>query len=259
MTRRLSAAGLAAVLGAALAAGAPQGGPKIEPKADQHLKAMAKYLAGLKSFSFQAEEFFDDVQDDGQKIQFGNQRHISLRRPNKLTGEAKGDTSDTHYYYDGKTITVHDRGHKTYATEKVAGTIDAMLDELHEKYGIDRPLADFLFSDPYKVLTEHVQSGAYVGLHHVGKAKCHHLAFRQKILDWQIWIEEGDKPLPRKFLITFKRQAGEPQYTALIYRWDVNPELGDEAFRFRPPEGIRKVDFLKRHGEPDPAKKPAGR
>ena len=142
---------------------------------------------------------------------------------------------------------------------KVPGTIDAMLEDLHERFDTHQTLADFLFADPYKVFTEHVQSGTYVGLHYVGKVKCHHLAFRQKILDWQIWIDAGDQPLPRKSVITFKRQTDEPQYTALIHRWDVNPKLSDDLFEFQPPEGVRKVDFLNRHGEPQPLKKPAGR
>jgi hypothetical protein len=242
----------------ALAAAAPLGGPRIEPKADQHLKAMSKFLGGLKTFSFQAEEFFDDVQDDGQKIQLSNQRRITVRRPNKVTGDSEGDSSNSLFFFDGKKVTVFDRAQQTFAVEKMGGTIDSMLDELHEKYGTDRPLADFLFADPYKVLTEHVQSGTYVGLHHVGKTKCHHLAFRQKVLDWQIWIEEGDKPLPRKLVITFKRQVNEPQYIALIHRWDVNPDVSDDTFQFRPPEGVRKVDFLHRHGEEQPAKKAQG-
>jgi hypothetical protein len=256
MTRRTAALGLAALAAAAALAGGPPGaGPKIEPRADKHLKAMSDYLAGLKTFSFQAEEFFDDVQDDGLKIQLSNQRRVTVRRPDRLAGETAGDTSNSSYVYDGKAITVVDRAHKTYAVEKVPDTIDAMIDDLHERFGVDRPLSDFLFADPYKVLTEHVQSGAYVGLHHVGKTKCHHLAFRQRILDWQIWIDAGERPLPRKLLITFKRQADEPQYTALLHRWDVNPKVADEAFAFEPPAGFRKVDFLQRHGEPE--KKPA--
>ena len=124
-----------------------------------------------------------------------------------------------------------------------------MIDELHERFGIDQPLSDFLFSDPYKVLTEHVQRGTYVGLHHVGKVQCHHLAFQQRRLDWQIWIDAGENPLPRKLLITFKRQAGEPQFTALLHRWDVNPSLADDTFQFQPPTDLKKVDFLHRHGE----------
>ena len=262
MRRRVLAVGLAvaAVLGGvALVGGAEQEAPKIEPKADQYLKAMSSYLAGLKTYSFQVEEFFDEVQDDGQKLQLSNQRHMSVSRPDKVFGEDEGDTANSLFYYDGKTVTVFDRGQKTYATEKVPGTIDAMLDDLHDRFDTHQTLADFLFADPYTVFTEHVQSGTYVGLHYVGKVKCHHLAFRQRILDWQIWIDAGDQPLPRKFLITFKRQADEPQYTALIHRWDVNPKLRDDLFQFRPLVGVRKVDFLNRHAAPQPLKKAAGK
>jgi hypothetical protein len=262
MRKRLATVGLAALAvlgGVALVGGSQQEAPKIEPKADQYLKAMSSYLAGLKTYSFQVEEFIDDVLDDGQKIQLSNQRHISVSRPNKMFGENVGDTANSLFYYNGKTVTVFDRGQKTYATEKVPGTIDAMLDDLHERFDTHHTLADFLFADPYKMFTEYVQSGTYVGLHHVGKVKCHHLAFRQKLLDWQIWIEAGEQPLARKLLITFKRQVDQPQYTALIHRWDVNPKLSDDLFQFQPPEGVRKVDFLNRHAKLQPLKKAAGK
>jgi hypothetical protein len=258
MKRRLSAVGLAVIAilgGVALVGGSQQQAGKIEAKADQYLKAMSNYLAGLKTFSFQVEESFDEVQDHGQKIQLSNQRHLSVKRPDKVFGDHVGDTANSLFYYDGKTVTVLDRKQKTYATEKVPGTIDAMLDDLHDRFDTHQALADFLFADPYKMFTENVQSGTYVGLHHVGKEKCHHLAFRQKILDWQIWIDAGEKPLPRKLVITFKRQVDQPQYTALFHRWDVNPTLKDDLFTFQPPEGVRKVDFLSRHAEPQPVKK----
>jgi hypothetical protein len=262
MRRRILAIGLtvAAVLGSvALVGGSQQEAPKIEPKADQYLKAMSNYLAGLQTYSFQVEEFIDEVQDDGQKLQFSNQRQMSVSRPNHVFGEDVGDTANSLFYYDGKTVTVYDRRQKTYATEKVPGTIDAMLDDLHDRFDTHQTLADFLFADPYKVFTENVQSGSYVGLNQVGKVKCHHLAFRQNLLDWQIWIDAGKQPLPRKLVITFKRQEGQPQYTALIHRWDVNPKLSDEMFQFQAPEGVRKVDFLNRHAEPQALKKAVGK
>ena len=137
------------------------------------------------------------------------------------------------------------------------GTIDAMLEDLHERFDTHQTLADFLFADPYKVFTEHVQSGTYLGLHYVGKVKCHHLAFRQATLDWQIWIDAGSQPLPRKYVITFTEQKNQPQYTAIIHRWDVNPKLSDDLFEFHPPKGFHKVDFLDRHSEPKPLTKPA--
>ena len=262
MRRRILAGGWAVVAmlgGVALLRGAEQEAPKIEPKADQCLQAMSSYLAGLKTYAFQVEELFDDVLDDGQKIQLGNQRHLRVSRPDKMFGEGQGDTKNSQFYYNGKTATIVDRTHETYATVTVPGTIDAMLEDLHERFDTHQTLADFLFADPYKVFTEHVLSGTYLGLHYVGKTKCHHLAFHQEHLDWQIWIDAGDQPLPRKYVITFATQKNQPQYIALIHRWDVNPTLSEDLFQFQPPEGVRKVDFLNRHGEPHPLKKTAGK
>jgi len=131
MSKRMMAVGLAAavVLGGvatwqAMGGGTEQDVAKIEPKADQVLKAMSTYLAGLKTYSFQVEEFIDEVQDDGLKIQLSNQRKMSVSRPNKVLGEDVGDTANSLFYYDGKTVTVFDRAQKTYATEKVPATID---------------------------------------------------------------------------------------------------------------------------------------
>ena len=261
MRRRILAVGLviSTVLGGvALVRGDEKEAPRIEPKADQSLRAMSSYLAGLKTYSFQVEELFDDVLDDGQKIQLGNQRHLRVSRPDKLFGEGEGDTKNSQFYYNGKTASIVNRAHETYAAVTVPGTIDAMLEDLHERFDTHQTLANFLFANPYKVFTEHVQSGTYVGLHYVGKVKCHHLAFRQKLLDWQIWIDAGEQPLPRKYVITFTGQKNQPQYTAIIHRWDVNPKLSDDLFEFHPPKAFRKVEFLDRHSEPRPPAKPAG-
>ena len=42
---------------------------------------------------------------------------------------------------------------------------------------------------------------------------CDHLAFRNLDTDWQIWVESGERPLPRKYVITSKTVAAAPQYT----------------------------------------------
>src|ERR1700683_401735 len=128
MRKRMATVGLAVATvlwGVAFAGSAPPESPKIEPQAEQYLKAMSSYLAGLHTYSFQVEEFFDEVQDEGQKLQLGNQRRMSVSRPDKVCGETEGDTVNSQFYYDGKTVTVFDRGQKTYAIEKVPGTIDA--------------------------------------------------------------------------------------------------------------------------------------
>jgi hypothetical protein len=74
--------------------------------------------------------------------------------------------------------------------------------------------------------------------------KCTHLAFRGSEVDWQIWIEDGDKPLARKFILTSKKVAGVPEFTVLIRSWDIAPKLANSEFSFTPPKGAKKIEFL---------------
>jgi len=220
---------------------------KVDPEAERYLKDSCRYLAGLRSFTFRVDETVDDVADDGQKLAYSDRRQVTISRPNQLMIDSTGDTTDRSFAYDGKNVTLLDKEHSVYGTAKAPDTIDAMLEDMHDRFGYTAPLADFLFSDPYRMLTEDVTSGTYLGLHHVRGVKCHHLAFRQKTIDWQIWIATGDRPLPRKFVITYKREASGPQYSATFTHWDVDAKPGDDTFELKPPEGARKVSFIEAH------------
>jgi hypothetical protein len=73
--------------------------------------------------------------------------------------------------------------------------------------------------------------------------ECEHLAFRDLDVDWQIWIEVGDKPLPRKYVITSKAVGGAPQYTLRMRDWKTNVTPAADAFSFKPPEGASGVSI----------------
>jgi hypothetical protein len=78
-----------------------------------------------------------------------------------------------------------------------------------------------------------------------GGVRCHHLAFRGNEVDWQIWIEEGEKPLPRKFVVTTKWMTGAPQFTVAMKNWNVSPKLTEDMFTFVPPKDAQKIDFVR--------------
>jgi hypothetical protein len=229
--------------------------PRIDPKADDILKKACACLADLKQFGVKVEETIDEMSASGQKIQYCNRREVLVRRPNCLFARSEGDTTSRLFYFDGKTITLFDPTAKLYAThEEAPATLDAMFDFLNEKLGFSIPTAELLFSEPYKVLTEQVDEGDYVGLHHVGKQKCHHLAFQQRQIDWQLWVDAGDKPLPLKFLLTYRRMPGEPQFTSW-FEWDVSGKLAEDAFAFKPPSDAKKIAFLTQKNAPPPKRK----
>jgi hypothetical protein len=232
----------------------PAAKPKIEPRADEILKKACTCLAGLKQFGLKVEETFDQMSEAGQKLQFTNRRKVLVHRPGQLMADSEGDTTKQLFYYNGKTITLFDPAAKTYATLEAPATLDGMFDFLNENLGFSIPTADLIYSDPYKVLTERVEEGYYVGEHWVGDKKCHHLAFRQRGMDWQLWVDAGDKPLPLKFLITYLRLPGEPQF-ATVLTWDESAKLAEETFAFKPPADAKKIEFVTKK-TPAPNKKP---
>jgi hypothetical protein len=258
MNRRilLALAGVLVVGGLSLVLGDDRAArPKIEPKTDEILKKMCACLTEQKHLGIQVEETFDVMSASGQKIQMTNRRKVLVSRPDRLMADSDGDTTRRLFYYDGKTIAVFDPVAKLYATHEAPPTLDAMFDFLHEKLGFTIPTTDFLFSDPYKALTEQVEEGEYIGQHWVGEKKCHHLAFRQRNVDWQLWVDAGEKPLPMKFLITYRRQPAEPQF-ATVFTWDLTVKPADDAFTFKPPAGVKKIDFLTGKHPPAKAKEP---
>jgi len=228
--------------------------PKIELKALEILKQMCDYLKGLQRFSCQTEITEDLLLTTGQRIQLGKTVEVSVRRPDRMRAETQGDADNRQMIYDGKTITLLDRSRNVYTTINAPPEIDAALNHAIQAFNMRAPLADLIYTKAYENLTAGVISGFYSGLHKVQGVPCHHLAFRQKDIDWQVWIEDGPTPLPRKFLITDTKAKGL-QFTALFSKWNTSPQLEDTLFTFVPPEKAEKIE-LRPATAPTGAKKP---
>ena len=116
-------------------------------------------------------------------------------------------------------------------------------EDVVDRHDVVLPISDFLYSDYAGELLEGGGRGVYAGIHRVGDHSCHHISFNHENIDWQIWIDTGDKPLPRKLAIAYKHEPGTPRYTATFRNWSLSPELADSLFRFEPPEGAAKMEF----------------
>ena len=229
----------------------------VDPKADAALRKMGQALGAAKSFSFEVNDSADQIMDNGQKIQFDKTVKVLVRRPNALIATASGDLEDMQYTYNGTKLAIFNKRQNCYAIQDVPNTIDAMFDFVAQKFGITAPLSDLAFADPYQTLIARVRAGTYLGLHQVNGVKCHHLAFRQDVIDWQIWIEDSDHPVPRKVVITYKEQPGHPQFTAILDKWELSASAPDSAFEFSPPAGAKRIDLTPAApaGNPEPAGK----
>ena len=248
---------LIAALAIVAAAGLPQALPAqtagIDPQAEQLLKVSTAFLASQKRFSVTTRNTIEVVLTSGQKLQFGTATAASVQRPDKLRAERKGDLVDQIFLYDGKSLTLYNPGQGYYATVAAPGTLEQMLDLARTSLDVIAPGSDLLYANAYEVLMENVTSGFVVGKSVVEGVRCDHLAFRGVGVDWQIWIEEGPRPLPRKWVITSTDIAGSPQFEVVMSDWTLAPQFGEQTFVFTPGKGARKVDFLPvATGDPKP-------
>ncbi|MFY9942197.1 MAG: DUF2092 domain-containing protein, partial [Desulfobacterales bacterium] len=71
-----------------------------------------------------------------------------------------------------------------------------------------------------------------------------HLAVRSAEVDLQVWITQGDQPLPRRVVLTYKNAPGRPQFRADLSDWDLSPKLAADSFAFTPPAGAEQIPLL---------------
>lgn len=217
----------------------------IDPKADQVLRAMTTYMAGLKQFSARTENTLEMVTQDGQKLQFIAPASVTVARPNKLFGERRGDIVNQQFFYNGKTLTQFNPDTKLYATVPAPATLDAALDFARDELDIIAPASDLLDTRAYDRLMQQTKSGSYLGVVSVGGQRCHHLAYRANSVDWQIWVREGDQPLPCRYVITSTDVVAAPQFTIQFNQWELAPKIAAEIFDFTAPAGAKAIEFLR--------------
>ena len=226
-------------------AGGPAYAQQIEPEADKILRAMADYVAGLKAFTVNYDADDEVVDMEGQKLQYSASGSVALERPGKLHVSRKGAFVDAELTFDGKTISIHGKEANVYGQLESPGpTIDDAVEEVRAATGFDASGADLFAADPYGVLTEDATKGVYVGTGPVGGVECDHLAFRNPRVDWQIWVQKGDQPLPLKYVITTKWVTGAPQYALRLSNWNVAPQIDQARFTFTAPDGATKLEGI---------------
>src|SRR6266550_4420376 len=207
------------------------------------LKAMTDYTAAQKSISATFDSDIEVVTPELEKIQFTSSGKLQLTRPDKLRVSRTGGYADVQLIYDGKTVSIYGNNAKAYAQADLAGTIDQLVDLIQTKSGAAMPGTDLLLSNSYDELMSNVILASHIGQGVIDGVECEHLAFRGVDTDWQIWIESGARPVPRKYVITSKTVAGAPQYTLRIREWKTDAVADADAFLFKPPADATKANL----------------
>jgi len=225
----------------------------ISPQAVELLRTSTDFLAQQERFSLDTVSSIDFVLASGQKLQFDHTTRVLVQRPNQMRAERTGELVDQVLYYDGKSLTLHNPAENAYATVSAPNTLEAMLEFAGRELGIVAPAADLLYTNAFDILMQDVTSGMVVGKSAVAGTRCDHLAFRAPHVDWQIWIEEGDRPLMCKLVITTTDMLNAPQFTVIATDWNLDPGIAPETFVFSPQADTRQVGFLPDEAAPSAA------
>ena len=218
--------------------------PELEEQAMAVLQRMAAFLSQAQRFSVTIDIGFDAVQDSGQKIEFGETRQVVLRRPDHLRIDAtKRDGSKSVLLFDGKDMTVVHPQENVYATVAKPGSVDEAVAYFVHDLGLRLPLAELVNSQLAQRLPEQVRVADYVESSSIAGVPCDHLALRGDEADLQVWVAQGEQPLPRRVVITYRRADGRPQFWAQLSDWNLSPEVPDALFAFTPPTGAAQIAF----------------
>ena len=217
-----------------------RGTPAVETEAVNALNRMGAYLRTLSSFEIKSDTTLDTVLDNGQKIQLSGATDYKIRRPNHFVVTMASDRKVRTIYYDGKSLTVYSPRVHYYATISAPPTINETAKFLYDRYGIELPLTDLFRWGLPEDKHDDLKSGVAVGYAKIDGKDTDQYAFRQDGVDWQIWIQQGDKPLPLKVIVTTTSDPATPEFSSVLH-WNTTTNFPDGTFAFKPPADAKPI------------------
>jgi len=214
-----------------------------ESAAKALFKAMSDYLAAQSAISFDFDSNLEIVTTQEQKIGLASSGTLTLNRPDKVRMSRTGGFADVEVVFDGKKVTLLGKNDKVFVQEEVSGTIDDLVDDLRNKFHRPVPAADLLMSDVNKQIMPLVTDVKDLGSGVIRGVECDHLAIRTAEVDLQIWIAQGDRPYPCKYVVTSRLVADGPQYSVEIRNWKTGDEVAVDSFAFQNATNAEKVDL----------------
>jgi hypothetical protein len=212
----------------------------VDKDAVAALDRMSAYLRSLKAFRVRASTNSDDVLENGQKVQFATTQDVLVEKPNRMFAEVTSDGQHRVFFYDGKTFTLWADRPGYYASVPMSGTVNDLSERLQQKFAIEMPLRDLFLWGTDRSASAEITSAVDVGQTQIEGTTVEQYAFRQKGVDWQVWIQQGAYPLPRKLLITTTTDEARPDYSAML-SWDLAPSFNEASFTFDPPSTAKKI------------------
>ena len=211
-----------------------------DPRALKVLQDMGSYLRTLKHLHLIASSDTDQVLDNGQAIQFSYHTELLATPPDKLRVSVVDGPHRKTLFYNGKRFALFDQDQRYYASGDAPPTIDALLGDMSNRYGVVLPLADLFRWSATSADEVGISSALYINDQEVDGQLCAHYAYRQPGVDWQLWVHLGPRPMPCQLVIVRQDAQGMPRHS-VRYRWIDDKPAPASAFDFVPPAGVQAV------------------
>jgi hypothetical protein len=231
---------------------APPPAPMVEQYALDRLKQMSDKLAATQAFTYRSSSSIEMSAVTGQFLTFFIDSEVALQRPNKLRVDLSGDLSTVQLYFDGANVSAFDPKNNLHADAHALATIDDVLDFVINKARINFPSGDFLYSNPYAVMSKDLTHAIIVGPSMVNGVPCEHFAYMNPSINWEVWIEKGVNALPMRLAMTYKKAPNFPRFLIEFADWNLNPKLNADTFVFKAPANAKQIEFG--HYQPEPKK-----
>lgn len=208
------------------------------------LLGMGRFVAAQERYSVKIRTAYDAIQPNGQRVEFGDRRTVTVRRPDRMRMDIADSAGDSHaIYYDGSTLTAYHQDIGVYAQAPAPKDLDSTVAFFINRLRMRLPLALLLVSRAAEEIERRVTEVDYVEYSTMCAVPCHHIAARTESTDFQVWISAGQSPVPLRVSITYRGVAGEPQFRAELSDWNFAPAADDAVFAFSAPADARKIAF----------------
>lgn len=220
----------------------------VEPEAIEALKEMSAFLKSATTLEADTIGSIDVVTNSGQRVQLEGATNYKIKRPGFVI-DYKSDIKSRRFIYDGKNFTVHSPKLGYYATVPAPATNREVLDTIYNKFGISLPLDDlFRWGDgSTEERLKSLQSAYKVGTATLDGVVTDHYAFREPSIDWEVWIQQGDQPFPKKLVIVDRTDPARPSFISRL-QWKYNPAFTDADFAFVPGPDAKRIQLASYQG-----------
>lgn len=221
--------------------------PERSAEAEEALAAltrMSEFLTSRPAVQVSAEVHYDAVQPSGQKIEFGSVRRLTLQPPGRARFEVThwdGARELIVFGFGRLSAAAPDYG--VYASVEYDGEIATALDYIADEYAMVTPLSELFRSDLPEEVRQRMDSARHLGTVIIDGFACDHLVFGSDEVGFQLFVRQGDEPVPHRLVVDYLHARGAPQFRAQLRAWEWPAELSPSLFQLAPPPGAERVGF----------------